>query len=349
MNSPTTESEVIEVVRAHARLLPVGGGTKPQLGPIHENTHRLDLRRLTGITEYQSSEYTFTARAGTPLQEIHETLGGKGQYLPFDPLWPEAGATLGGTVAANAAGPGRLRFGGLRDFIIGVRLVDGRGQVIRGGGKVVKNAAGFDLPKLMVGGLGRWGVMTEICCKVFPKPIAWSSREWVFSDHESALAKALELSRSRFEPDAIEYLPAECRLVLRMGGPAESLPALNNAVGGENGPDDTWWRQRKEFTWANDSKALIRIATSPRQVVPLLNALAADSDARTQVSAAGNTVWVNTGEVSQLDEILGSLQLTGLVHRGPSTALWLGHKSDQKIDAALQAVFDPEHRFSDAG
>ncbi len=345
MSDPTTESEVVEAVKSHDRLLPVGGGTKPRLSSVGENTHRLDMRKLTGITEYQSSEYTITAHAGTMISEIQETLGRQGQYLPFDPLWVDAGATLGGTVAANAAGPGRLRFGGLRDFVIGVRLVDGRGQVIRGGGKVVKNAAGFDLPKLMVGSLGRWGVMTEISCKVFPQPAAWSSREWVFSDHEAAMAKAMELSRSRFEPDATEYLPTEHRLVLRMGGPVESLDALNAAVGGAPGPDQNWWQQRKEFTWADSSAALIRVATSPRQVVPLLNGLAIDPATHVQVSAAGNTVWLNTTEVSKIDEILRSLNLTGLVHRGPGPDRWLGRKSDQKLDAALQAVFDPEHRF----
>lgn len=304
------------------------------------------MRRLSGITEYQASEYTITAKAGTTLKEINATLADKGQYLPFDPLWVESGATLGGTVAANAAGPGRLRFGGVRDFVIGVRLIDGRGRVVRGGGKVVKNAAGFDLPKLMVGSLGVWGVMTEISCKVFPKPVAWSSREWIFSSHQEALTKATELSRSRFEPDSLEYVPAERRLVLRSGGPVESQEALNTAIGGVPGPDQSWWSGRREFTWANRSKALIRIATSPRQVAPLLEALTIVPDTRIEVSAAGNTVWVNSGAASRLDEILQEHRLTGLVHQGDSTPLWLGIKIDRKIDAALQAVFDPEHRFT---
>ncbi|MDB4474565.1 FAD-binding protein [Opitutaceae bacterium] len=346
MSEPTSESEVIEAVRSHGRLLPVGAGTKSRLSSTDESTHRLDLRQLTGITEYEASEYTITARAGTTLREINATLAEKGQYLPFDPLWVESGATLGGTVAANAAGPGRLRFGGVRDFVIGVRLIDGRGRTIRGGGKVVKNAAGFDLPKLMVGSLGTMGVMTEISCKVFPQPEAWSSREWTFSSHQEALKKATELSRSRFEPDALEYVPAECRLVLRSGGPAESQEALNAAIGGDPGPDQSWWSERSEFTWANNSSALIRIATSPRQVTPLLEALTVVPDTQIEVSAAGNTVWINSGETSQLDEILQKHRLTGLVHRGEASPLWLGIKIDRKIDAALQAVFDPEHRFA---
>ena len=346
MSEPTSESEVIEAVRSHDRLLPVGAGTKSRLSSTDEHTHRLDMRRLSGITEYQASEYTITAQAGTPLKEINATLAEKGQYLPFDPLWVESGATLGGTVAANAAGPGRLRFGGVRDFVIGVRMIDGRGRVIRGGGKVVKNAAGFDLPKLMVGSLGMWGVMTEISCKVFPRPVAWSSREWTFSSHQEALTKATELSRSRFEPDALEDMPAERRLVLRSGGPAESQEALNAAIGGGPGPDRSWWGERSEFTWANRSNALIRIATSPRQVASLLDDLTTVPDIRIEVSAAGNTVWINSGETSQLDRILQQHRLIGLVHQGASSPLWLGIKFNRKIDAALQAVFDPEHRFA---
>ena len=95
--------------------------------------------------------------------------------MPCEALFAEAGATLGGTVAAATSGPGRLRFGGVRDFLLGVRFVTGDGRVVFGGGKVVKNAAGFDLPKLMVGGLGRFGVLTELTFKVFPKPEKFAS------------------------------------------------------------------------------------------------------------------------------------------------------------------------------
>src|SRR4029079_3476030 len=95
----------------------------------------------------------------------------RGQYLPFDPKCVEAGATLGGTVASGLSGPGRFRFGGVRDFILGVRFADGAGRLLRVGGKVVKNAAGFDLPKFFVGSAGRSGVLSEIPLKVLPRPV----------------------------------------------------------------------------------------------------------------------------------------------------------------------------------
>src|SRR6185369_15555126 len=120
----------------------------------------------------EPSEFTFTARAGTPVRDVVAALAERGQYLPFDAPWLAAGSTLGGLVAGGVAGPGRFRFGGIRDFILGIRFVDGAGRLLRLGGKVVKNAAGFDLPKFFVGSLGRFGVLVEITFKVFPRPIS---------------------------------------------------------------------------------------------------------------------------------------------------------------------------------
>src|SRR6185503_15751320 len=133
------------------RSLPRGGGTKDALSSAGGETTRLDLGGCAGIVEYAPSEFTVTALAGTPIAEMVAALGERGQYLPFDPILVEAGATLGGTIAAGVSGSGRARYGGIRDFILGVRFLDGGGTLVRGGGKVVKNAAGFDLPKLMVG------------------------------------------------------------------------------------------------------------------------------------------------------------------------------------------------------
>src|SRR5262252_8989165 len=166
--APGSVAELVEVVRSCPRLLAVGGGTKSRLSVV--DVMKVSISRLQGIVEYEPSEFTFTAMAGTRLRELTDTLAQRGQYLPFDPLLVDGGATLGGTVAAGVSGPGRLRFGGLRDFILGVQFIDGLGRPLRVGGKVVKNAAGFDLPKFFVGSLGRFGVLTELTFKVFPSP-----------------------------------------------------------------------------------------------------------------------------------------------------------------------------------
>ena len=124
----------------------------------------------SGITDHQSSDFTITVRAGTPVMDVINTLNDDDQFLPFDPVLHEKGATIGGTVAAGLNGPCRLRYGGLRDFVIGCQFVDGTGKLIRAGGKVVKNAAGFDIPKFMVGSAGQFGLLLELTLKVFPRP-----------------------------------------------------------------------------------------------------------------------------------------------------------------------------------
>src|SRR5262245_21553864 len=123
---PTTVEELQTIVRENKNLVLRGGGTKPALSTAPDGAMSLDMRGFNGIIDYEPCEYTFTAYAGTPLKTIVNALAKNGQYLPFDPLLVEKGATLGGTVAANTSGSGRWRYGGVRDFILGVRFVDGQ-------------------------------------------------------------------------------------------------------------------------------------------------------------------------------------------------------------------------------
>src|SRR5260370_29670355 len=111
--APETIAELVEAVRAAPKLLAVGAGTKPRLAA--SDAVKLCISKLTGILEYEPSEFTFTALAGTPVREIATALDEKGQYMPFDPMCVGAGATLGGTVASGLSGPGRFRYGGVRD------------------------------------------------------------------------------------------------------------------------------------------------------------------------------------------------------------------------------------------
>ena len=161
---------VQEAVREGEPLTPVAGGTHTATAPGPEGPARvLDVAGLTGIVDYDPAEFTVTARPGTTLFEIDAMLAANGQHLPFDPPRLGEAGTIGGAVAAGVTGPGGYA-AGVRDFVIGVRFVDGTGRLAAGGGKVVKNAAGFDLPKLMVGSLGRLGVFVELSLKVLPAP-----------------------------------------------------------------------------------------------------------------------------------------------------------------------------------
>src|SRR5688572_10031719 len=221
--SPTSVSELVDSVRASRRAIAIGAGTKPRLSQVSDEFTRISTRMLGGIIDYEPSEFTFTALAGTPLKMIAHELSQSGQYLPFDPLLADAGATLGGTVAAGLSGPGRFRFGGLRDFILGVRFVDGEGRLMRLGGRVVKNAAGFDVPKFFVGSAGRFGVLAEITFKVFPRPVATRTLRIEARDIATKAKIFTEAASTRWELDALDTTLGENAVFARLAGPPAAL------------------------------------------------------------------------------------------------------------------------------
>ena len=219
--TPATLAELAEAVRAHPRVLAIGARTKPRLSQVPDDVALISTRGLRGIIEYEPDEFTFTALAGTSVREIAQALAEKGQYLPFDPMWLEAGATLGGTVAAGVSGPGRFRFGGVRDFILGVRFIDGLGRLLRMGGKVVKNCAGFDLPKFFVGSLGRFGVLADVTFKVFPSPASRLTLKLLTSGAEASAKVLMDAANSRLELDALDLLPESVRRTPSLYPPPE--------------------------------------------------------------------------------------------------------------------------------
>ena len=346
--TPSNLAEVIEVVQSTERLLPVGGRTKPRLCETASGTTLVDLRALTGITEYQPSEYTITARAGTTLTEIADTLSTKDQYLPFDPPFATAGATLGGTLAANLSGPGRFRFGGVRDFILGLSFIDGRARHIHGGGKVVKNAAGFDTPKLMVGSLGRFGLITDLTFKVFPRPVSTLTLQQPFDSHQAALSRLAELARSRFELDALDYRPADHSLLIRLAGPAAANTALVAKIGGNIVSDSSIWPTLNHFDWGPPQHALVKIPTSPGRAATIITSIEALPESRLHLTAGANLLWVSLPETTQLSARCTKLGISGQVIRGPSPTIYLGVTPTSSITTALQRVFDPQQKFSPA-
>ena len=153
------------------RKLPLrfrGGGSKDFYGN-ESRGEVVDTRAYSGVVDYEASELVITARCGTPLAELEKTLADNGQCLPFEP--PHFGAaTFGGCVAAGLSGPRRASSGALRDFVLGVKLVDGRGRIMQFGGQVMKNVAGYDVSRLVAGSLGTLGLIAEASLKVLPRP-----------------------------------------------------------------------------------------------------------------------------------------------------------------------------------
>jgi glycolate oxidase FAD binding subunit len=350
--TPANTAELVEAVRSTPRVIAVGAGTKPRLSAV--NAVKLSTAKLSGLVEYEPSEFTFTALAGTRVRDIAVTLAARGQYLPFDPLWVDAGATLGGTVASGVSGPGRFRFGGLRDFILGVQFVDGAGRLLRLGGKVVKNAAGFDVPKFMVGSLGRFGVLVETTFKVFPQPASQLTLTLDVSDPESAVKILTATANSRWEAYALDWLPDGKSIALRLGGPATALPPLAQEILGRwpgrvlSAEDaNALWLELRECHWANAATPLLKIAVSPSGVVALAQSVSALSGARMHLSAGGNVAFVSLAAVQQaatLDEQLRSQKLSGVTLRGDAP-LWLGARTHFKISQAVKAALDAENRF----
>ena len=202
---PKDADEVQGIVRESTKVLPRGAGTKGTLSSAADDGVTIvEMTGLDGVLEYDPGEYTITALAGTPVKDVSGQLAEHGQWLPFDPLLVERGATLGGTVASGLSGPGRFRYGGVRDFLIGVRFVDGEGRLVRGGGKVVKNAAGFDFPKLLVGSLGRLGIMVELTFKVFPGSEALSTLRFDYGGLDESVDALVRLSTSTLDLQALD-------------------------------------------------------------------------------------------------------------------------------------------------
>ncbi|WP_029463490.1 glycolate oxidase subunit GlcE, partial [Serpentinimonas barnesii] len=179
------------------RVCIVGAGSKAFLSPPHDPA-LVELRTSAyrGIVAYEPSELVVTARAGTPLAELEVLLAEQGQYLAFEPPHHGPGATVGGAVAAGLSGPARASVGALRDFVLGVHAVNGRGQYLEFGGQVMKNVAGYDLSRLYAGSLGSLGVLAQVSLKVLPLPPAEATLRF-----ELPQAAALQqLARWRAQP-----------------------------------------------------------------------------------------------------------------------------------------------------
>lgn len=344
--SPATPAEFVELVRAKPRILPVGARTKPGLSSASADVALISTKRIKGILEYEPDEYTFTALAGTPIADLQEVLREKGQYLPFDPFLVAAGATLGGTVASGLSGPGRFRFGGIRDFILGVQFIDGSGRLLRLGGKVVKNAAGFDLPKFFTGSLGCFGALIELTFKVFPRPSGQLTLRLPVADGESAARIFMAAANSRWEPDALDLLPSGGAVAFRIAGPREALPKIADEILGRWPGDvlpekaaELLWSELREFSWADPAGILAKIAITPRAVPALIGAVRA-LNGTVHVSSGGNVAFASLPSGANLADLgLPSLVLKGSPLPGnidrPVTA----------ISLAVKAALDPDNRF----
>jgi len=290
------QDELIEQVKqAISRRTPiciVGGGSKTFYGRACAG-EPLDVSGHRGIVAYEPTELVVTARAGTPLAEIEAALAANNQMLPFEPPHFSEQTTLGGMVAAGLSGPRRPWGGSVRDAVLGVKLLNGRAEVLRLGGQVMKNVAGYDVSRLMVGALGTLGVLLEVSVKVLPRPAC--ERTLVFEDIENVGRK----SRQAPSAEWASHLPAEGainpflhttntnttpqlpisasleldgRLYLRLSASSRCVEMAAESLGGE-AADPTIWAAARDQTlpFFQTDLPLWRISLPP--AAPALNLL----------------------------------------------------------------------------
>jgi glycolate oxidase FAD binding subunit len=334
--------ETVKIAIAERRpLCIVGGGSKDFYGrcPVGE---KLSLAGHRGIVEYALEELVITARAGTPLAELEQVLAGEGQMLPFEP--PHFGpATLGGAVAAGLSGPRRPFTGAVRDFVLGAKLLTGRGEVLSFGGKVIKNVAGFDVSRLLAGSLGALGVILEVSLKVLPRPEVELTVSLEL-EPEEALSRMQALCAKSLPVSALAY--EEPLLYVRLSGAEKAVAAAVAELGGERVEDEGFWQEWREhlrpfFTGGDED--LWRLSVPP--AAPL-----ADLPGRFLLDWAGAQRWVRTSEPKErMFQLAASLKGHATLFRTQGARDQVFQPLPEKLaelHRALKEAFDPQRIFN---
>ena len=254
-----------QVLDAHRNATPLnisGSGSKAFLG---HNAHgqKIDVGNHRGIVEYDPRELVLTARSGTPLPEIEAALASADQMLAFEPPHFGEGATLGGTIACGLSGPRRPYSGSARDFVLGCKLLNGRGEMLGLGGQVMKNVAGYDVSRLMAGAFGTLGILMEISLKVLPRPAASITVARECSPAE-AIAGMSGLLGKPHPVDGACYHGDRCHV--RISGSAQAVREARNKIPGDVLPDaDAFWHSLREhqLPFFHHRSTLYRIMVKP--------------------------------------------------------------------------------------
>lgn len=343
------EGDIAALVRGTDRLSIIGGGTR---GPVNEGAV-LSTAGLTGITLYEPAAMTLVARAGTPLAEIDAVLAAEGQRLAFEPpdmrglLGRVGQSTIGGVIAANASGPRRLLVGAARDATLGARFIDGRGDVIVNGGRVMKNVTGYDLTKLMAGSFGQLGVLTEVSLKVMPIPETAATLICALVDPLPAMAAVLA---TPFEVSGLAWHRGQ--MFVRVEGFAPSVAVrigkLTEILGRfgavDSVPNDPWPMIR-DVTALAPLPVLARVGIKPSLFKELQAVLATASEVL--IDWGGGLIWV-AGDDPYL---ITTLRQFCTKHGGHCTALKGGAPMFQPqsyvaLTDKLRAQFDPRGIFN---
>ncbi|ESR26375.1 glycolate oxidase subunit GlcE [Lutibaculum baratangense] len=376
---PGDAAEVAAIVREAAAgaqpLEIVGGGTKRGYGRPAQTQASLSTELLTGITLYEPSEMVISARAGTPVAEVEAALEAENQRLVFEPprldsLYGSAGEpTVGALAAMNLSGPARVHSGAARDSLIGVAFVNGKGELIRSGGRVMKNVTGYDLAKLQAGALGTLGVLTEVTFKVLPKTETELTLQFEELDDARAVACLSAALRSPYEATGAAHLPAEgdraARTIVRIEGfpgqmkhrgtmLAQALKAFGRPAELRDEKSRSLWRDVREVApfLSGAETALWRASLPSTAAAAFVGSLPEGLVRRHVYDWGGALVWLETDPAGDAGAaaIRGALPGQGAhatLQRGPAE---LRARIDtfqplpetlMRLNRGLKAAFDP--------
>ncbi|MGV6858728.1 MAG: glycolate oxidase subunit GlcE [bacterium] len=228
--SKVLQQQVVDALDADTPLAIVGGSTKAFYGyPATGEVHSISTLEHSGVVAYEPSELVVTVRAGTPLKALEQLLDEHRQVLPFEPPCFGENSTIGGVVAAGLSGPARFRQGAIRDSLLGVKIINGRGEILEFGGQVMKNVAGYDLSRLMAGSLGTLGLLLEVSLKLRAK-----APRTLTLQHEVSASQARQMLRQWYQLPGIISATAyhENSLSIRLDGSDRALDSIRKKLGG---------------------------------------------------------------------------------------------------------------------
>jgi len=335
--SDELEERLLRAAAEGTRLDIVGGGSKSFLGRITQS-EPFDVSAHRGVVSYEPTELVITARAGTPLAEVEALLADGGQMLAFEPPHFGARATLGGSVAGALSGPRRPYAGAARDFVLGVKMLSGEGRTLTFGGQVMKNVAGYDVSRLMVGAMGTLGVLLEISLKVLPLPAQTTTLG--FSLDAAAAIERMNAWAAKPVPLSGAYHDKD-RLFIRLSGTARGVAQAVERLGGDVVEDGRRWHELREHKLEHfdTAKALWRLSVPPATPPIAL-------PGETLIDWGGALRWLKSE--CQGEEIRAAVSKVGghaMLYREGDRAGEVYHPLSEplmKLHQRLKASFDPK-------
>lgn len=391
-HAPQSEEDAAAIIReaiGNGTILEIGGGyTKTNIGRFIETRTRLSSQGMSGIVNYNPSELVITAKAGTPVAEIQSALDAAGQQFTFEPadyrslLGSEGASTLGAIAATNISGPRRYVSGAARDSLLGVRFVNGKGDIVKNGGRVMKNVTGLDLVKLLAGSWGTLGFLTEVTFKVLPKPETEKTLVLTGLDDEFAIQQLAEAQSISTEVSGSAHLPelvantvldgalgSSAATCMRLEGFEESinvrLEKLKETLGVsdeivllEEAQSKKLWQEIRDVAPFVDGtkKPVWKISMAPSQGWRMVDALRRETGMTVFYDWQGGLIWARMEADTEAKALRAAIKRFGGGHATLIRAIYSHRQTTpvfepqaapiEAVSKRIKATFDPHNIFN---